>query len=67
MQDASVKCEVIMRSIGKKKRYIRWMLVMYDLLIYIAVALLLLIFYRGPDPITNIEAIPHPRKSLTHT
>lgn len=54
MQDASVKCEVIMRSIGKKKRYIRWMLVMYDLLIYIAVALLLLILYRGPDQLTNI-------------
>ena len=54
MQDASVKCEVIMRNIGKKKRYIRWMLVMYDLLIYIAVALLLLILYRGPDKLTNI-------------
>ena len=30
------------------------MLVMYDLLIYIAVALLLLILYRGPDQLTNI-------------
>ena len=54
MQDASVKCEVIMRSIGKKKRYIRWMLVIYDLFIYIAVVLLLLILYRGPVQLTNI-------------
>lgn len=45
MQGAFVKCEVIMRSIVKKKRYIRWMLVIYDLFIYIAVALLLLILW----------------------
>ena len=54
MQGAFVKCEVIMRGIVKKKRYIRWMLVIYDLFIYIAVALLLLILYRGPDQLTNI-------------
>ena len=42
-----------MKSNGNKKRNIRWTLVLYDMIIYLVVAALLLVLYGGNDKLSN--------------
>ena len=42
-----------MKSNGNKKRNIRWTLVLYDMIIYLVVAVLLLILYGGNDKLAT--------------
>lgn len=42
-----------MKSNGNKKRNIRWTLVLYDMIIYLVVAALLLVLYGGNDKLST--------------
>ena len=42
-----------MKNNGNKKRNIRWTLVLYDIVIYLVVAALLLVLYGGNDKLYN--------------
>lgn len=46
-----------MKINGNKKRNIRWTLVLYDMVIYLVVAVLLLVFYGGNDKLTTETVI----------
>lgn len=53
------KVEEKKEEISRKKyhRNIRWMLVLYDLVVYAAVAAILLIFYCGSERLTGIGVL----------
>ena len=46
-----------MKSNGNKKRNIRWTLVLYDIVIYLVVAALLLVLYGGNDKLATVTVI----------
>lgn len=54
-----------MKREQKKKRYIRWMLVLYDLFIYLVVAALLFVLYGGNDKLTYTGICQQMMLSLT--
>lgn len=46
-----------MKNNGNKKRNIRWTLVLYDIVIYLVVAALLLVLYGGNDKLATVTVI----------
>lgn len=54
-----------MKNNGNKKRNIRWTLVLYDIVIYLVVAALLLVLYGGNDKLATVTVIQQMLLSAT--